>query len=316
LQEAENKEVTSPEVWSAAQKKWAKLSVQGRADQSHSLLYRALVQRSFLKKVRFVRKFIAPNIFVFANRRFSDLQRRRDIPSSHESYFKLPLPEQGSLPHPKYQDAVETMFDYLAQRRRFMWDQLSDFDRATAKDHALQELDSLRSEIVDLKSQITSSERITTGWMIGAVFAYSKDIIALFPVLFIPVLLAVFGFVRFREFQRNVFDLDCYLREIELVVRPDAGWVTYFFRTRLMERFFDTRQYFWAFAIAISALLPVAGALNFLQPQAIRLDHVVSPADPVLACLKYWALEGQPSIDAAPECPLVSQELSQDRPSQ
>ena len=121
--------------------------------------------------------------------------------------------------------------------------------RANAIQHALAEMSSLRSEIVDLKSQITNSERVMAAWMVGCVLAYHQEVIENIGILFVPLFLSVFGLLRYREYQRNIFDLDCYLRELELCIRPDAGWVSYFFKTRRMDRFFATREWFWFLSI-------------------------------------------------------------------
>lgn len=278
-------------------KPWAELSIQEKAKRSRYPWYIVGVNDLFNRPKRLLKKFYSPNIFVFAENRLNDILTNSRISARDEKKFNLPWSNDKN-----HRQAVTEMFQFLAEQRRLSWINLDDDALASARQHALTELDSLRSEIVDLKTQITSSERVTGVWMVGSVFAYSKDIVALYPILFFPLILSLFGFIRFKEFQRNVFDLDCYLRELELTIRPDSGWVTYFFQTRSMERFFDTRQYFWIFALVLSALIPIAGFYGVLGPNSIRFDLLRTPVDPMLDCIRgdgsFWAcLITNPSAD-------------------
>ena len=254
--------------------------ISDKADSRESKFYKFLPQR--LK-----RALRTPNIYGFADERLKEIQMEKAACKKLADFdvdpakFEICDPGDGLTPCEDYRSGADQMFQHIADFRRKHWSLRQSVAGRSAEQHALTEVDSLRSEIVDLKSQITSSERITAVWMVGTVFAYSKDIVSLYPILFAPIFLSVFGFIRFKEYQRNAFDLDCYLREVELVVRPDAGWVSFFFRTRVMGRFFATRNWFWVIAMVVSLTIPIFGWIEYLSPQPLRMG-LSKPSDPIL----------------------------------
>lgn len=200
------------------------------------------------------------------------------LSESEEANFKLSEPGKRKTPSFEYRSDLQKLFQFLASKRIEKWDDLppKSQQKRVAYEHAMIELSSLRAEIIDLKSQITNSERLMAAWIVGALILYAKDLVPSVWVLCLPILFSMFGFIRFREFQRNVFDLDCYLRELELAIRPDAGWVSYFFRTRRMEQFFETRQYFWYAAFFGSCTALALAVLGVFTPQAFEVNAIHS----------------------------------------
>lgn len=122
------------------------------------------------------------------------------------------------------------------------------------KNHALLELETLRLEIADIKQRETSSERFVSGAVAAsAVLIFSNQLIGNpseeFFLATIMLLFCFFGFWRFREYQRNNFEIDCYLRELEHCFRKDGGWVNFFFERRSPTKYFASRTWFWMLLI-------------------------------------------------------------------
>lgn len=221
-------------------------------------------------------KLKAPDIDAFASQRLLEIETENhaNLDDTERKLFDLPDSGWNKLPSIAYTQALNELFEFLGNRRLSSWKELKNKQREKAAyNHALTEVAGLRSEIIDLKSLITTSERVMAAWMVGAVLLFSKDIIPSELILLLPLLFSFFGFIRFREFQRNAFTLDCYLREIEVALRPDGGWVSYFFKTRRMELFFETRQLFWKAAIAASFIILLMGIFGIIEPKpfAVRV---------------------------------------------
>lgn len=120
-----------------------------------------------------------------------------------------------------------------------------------AADYYLAEMSCLRGEIVDIKNRELNSERLaaSAAFLIAGLYISGQlsgsNLVAQVFIFFAPFFFIVFGYIRAKEYQRNIFEIDCYLREIEFWFTQAGGWVNYFFRFRAMERYFHTRLWVW-----------------------------------------------------------------------
>ena len=118
-------------------------------------------------------------------------------------------------------------------------------------DYYLTEMACLRGEIVDIKNRELNSERLaaSAAFLVAGLFISGQlsgsNAAAHFFIFLAPFFFIVFGYLRAKEYQRNIFEIDCYLREIEFWFTQAGGWVNYFFRFRAMERYFHTRLWVW-----------------------------------------------------------------------
>ena len=73
-------------------------------------------------------------------------------------------------------------------------------------------------EILDIKKREINSERVMLGSAAVFYAAYFKEIIdGSFWLLLVPIVIGIFGFLRLREYQRNILEIDSYLRENEFL---------------------------------------------------------------------------------------------------
>jgi hypothetical protein len=127
--------------------------------------------------------------------------------------------------------------------------------RSYGREHALRELETLRSEIADIKQRETSSERFISGAVAAVAFSYLGGIFGpreIFVVSAVSLGFSIFGYWRFREYQRNNFEIDCYLRELEYAFERGGGWVDFFFSGRSTVNYFQSRGGFWLLLILVS----------------------------------------------------------------
>lgn len=175
-------------------------------------------------------------------------------------------------------ELVKNYFRYMATARR----RCLNWNKTDSLQHALVECDSLRQEIADIKQRETSSERFVSGGLAAvATFIFLGDIQgaqALFLSLVILVF-TLFGFWRFREYQRNNFEIDCYLREIESAIRAGGGWVSFFFFDRSPTKYFASRTYFWALLLIGAYLLVIYSMADILGiPLSTHVEAVLRSA--------------------------------------
>lgn len=157
----------------------------------------------------------------------------------------------------------------MGQRRRKKWE--SSPCKRVAREHAVEEIKLLRAEILDIKGREIVSERFFSGGAIAIYLAYGKKIITESFFLLIPVIFSVFGLLRFREYQRNMLEIDCYLREIECALRDDRGWVHAFFYNRSMNRYLQSREWFWYLVGFLCLLLSVLAWTGLFEATVLEI---------------------------------------------
>ena len=120
----------------------------------------------------------------------------------------------------------------------------------------ISEFSALRNEIISIKQREIESEKFL-GPTFAAIYVAYYTGNAPYLLLAVPLVFAFFGLARLREYQRNIMEIDSYLREREYEFLPEGGYVNYFFSNRIMEKYFETREWFWytSFAIGIVALI-------------------------------------------------------------
>ena len=123
----------------------------------------------------------------------------------------------------------------------------------------IAEFGALRSEILSIKTREIDSEKFYVTAIAVLYVSYFQGLVPWF-VLLIPILFIFFGLLRLREYQRNIMEIDAYLREREMAFFPNGAWVNYFFARRKMEKYFETREWFWiiCFLLWLGAII-VAG---------------------------------------------------------
>lgn len=129
-------------------------------------------------------------------------------------------------------------------------------------DYIISEMSALRQEIIDIKNREITSERLSSSSAIVFATIYFSGTVSNKIILAIPILFMLFGYLRAKEYERNIFEIDCYLREQEFWFSQTGGWVNYFFRFRRMEDYFHTRLWIW-WTMFFSYL----GAIIFLVPK-------------------------------------------------
>ena len=152
-------------------------------------------------------------------------------------------------------ESVNKLFASLSRERFEHVSRDSDIEKGWWVQYVIAEMVSLREEILEIKRREIVSERYVSGGIATLFLAYSKNIITSPELLILPIFFSVFGFVRFREYQRNIFEIDSYLREIEETARTDRGWVSTFFSHRSMARYFESRLWFWLVLLVFSISL-------------------------------------------------------------
>lgn len=115
----------------------------------------------------------------------------------------------------------------------------------------ISEMSALRTEILDIKKREAQTEALAITLIAAAYFAVFSETINLPRFVeivtgFIPILTTAIGYMRFKEDQRNIFEIDCYLMEIERLFHKEGGWVNYFFLNRDMDRYFFSRTLIWS----------------------------------------------------------------------
>jgi hypothetical protein len=127
--------------------------------------------------------------------------------------------------------------------------------KSKADDFVISEFSSLRNEIISIKHREIESEKFL-GPTFAAIYVAYYTGNAPYLLLIVPLIFAFFGLARLREYQRNIMEIDSYLREREYEFLSEGGYVNYFFSNRVMEKYFETREWFWytCFAIGIAAL--------------------------------------------------------------
>jgi hypothetical protein len=122
-------------------------------------------------------------------------------------------------------------------------------------DFLIQEFSSLRSEIMNIKDREIESEKFFGPTFIAIHLAYFTGnaplVVLLFPIVFI-----VFALYRLREYQRNILEIDSYLREREYEFFEEGAYVNYFFLKRRMESYFGSREVFWFVSLLIAFSIP------------------------------------------------------------
>jgi len=131
----------------------------------------------------------------------------------------------------------------------------------------LAEITILRQEILNIKDREVIMERFSSGATLTIFFLYLEGVLASAAALLIPVAFFTFGLIRAKEYARNIFEIDCYLREVELWFSNNGGWVNYFFRRRRMTHYFLSRLWYWKLALLASSTIFVLAwnPWNFLS---------------------------------------------------
>jgi hypothetical protein len=133
-------------------------------------------------------------------------------------------------------------------------------DVAQQAHYFITEMAALRVEILDIKKREMQTEALALA-LLGAVFYVIFVLRSLEAIPgaeiaagVIPIITTGLGYMRFKEDQRNIFEIDCYLMEIERLFHSEGGWVSYFFINRDMKRYFYSRALIWGLMNTVSLL--------------------------------------------------------------
>lgn len=173
------------------------------------------------------------------------------------SFAHRPL-RDNSRPHP--------IWDFRQVR--------ADFKRVGAGKHIqsadaylISEVSSLRAEIIDIKNREVSSEKHISLFAVSCLTLYFTTPLNSLLVYLFPIPAFFFGFLIFREYQRNIFDIDTYIRQVEFEFIEDGGWVNYFFQERRMDKYFESRVWFWYASMAMYVIAGILGHLLLERAQ-------------------------------------------------
>ena len=211
----------------------------------------------------FLSKFRPPSLIDYA---------RSKGATAHHYLGKL---RHVALDADKHAEDVRKLFDETGSQREKGFQ--GSLGAEAARSHALVEIETLRLEIINIKDREVAHERFVGGAIAAlslVVFESTFSQQATTLIASFSVVVTLFGLVRFRENQRNIFEIDCYLRELEHVFRGDYGWVTFFFRKRRMPNYFASRFWFWVFLVVVSFSLVFVSGLNWLHELGVTEYNV------------------------------------------
>ncbi len=133
--------------------------------------------------------------------------------------------------------------------------------------YAIAEMEGLRLEVADIKRREIGNERYVSGVFAAVSIAFFESFFLELTTFILTIFsfgFAFFGFWRFREYQRNNFEVDCYLRELEFSLRNEGGWATFFFKIRSPISHFHSRPAFWKILLILSGTLCFLALLDLL----------------------------------------------------
>lgn len=197
--------------------------------------------------------------------------RRPDLSDRPATSGKAPTMKSG----PKEVVDISNYFERTGQKLVSVLDGGVEQYRDKHVNYLIAEMQQLRAEIVNIKERELRSESFIVGAVSVLYAAYFKELVggSVF-ILIVPILAGAFGFIRLREYQRNILNIDSYIRENEFLFSSRGGWVHYFFAERNMEKYFQTQVYFWILYGVIATIIFVAAATGFITPSPIKLEFV------------------------------------------
>lgn len=103
----------------------------------------------------------------------------------------------------------------------------------------IAEVGALRAELNSTVDRMSQNENFCMG-LISGIYAFilSNDHGAISAILSIlSIVVSLLGSVRYFQLRRHTFDLDRYLKKIELEIQPIGGWTNFYYREVLNAKF-------------------------------------------------------------------------------